>query len=157
MSRTIRTTAIDQTVINKPAHQVAALPWRLAGPGIEIMLATSRETKRWVTLKGWPMPGRSAAQSASREAFEEAGVKGSVTAQAIGEFSYAKRLDDGRVIDLRVDVYALRVRQQLADWPERGERVIRWFHPNEAARLVAEPELASLIKSFAAGGFMRCA
>ena len=44
--------------------QYAALPWRRA-PALEVMLITSRETRRWVIPKGWPIPGSTAAQSAA--------------------------------------------------------------------------------------------
>jgi hypothetical protein len=40
----------------------------------------------------------------------------------------------------------MKVEQQLADWPERHERTLRWFPPLEAAALVAEPELAKMIR-----------
>jgi 8-oxo-dGTP pyrophosphatase MutT (NUDIX family) len=139
------------------ARQVAALPWRLAGSGIEVLLVTSRETKRWVVPKGWPMQRRTAAQSAAREAFEEAGILGSVAARNIGEYTYHKRLTKGSDLDCRVELFALRVTRQQTDFPEKGQRVARWFHPSEAAKLVAEPKLAELIRAFAAGGFMRAA
>lgn len=139
------------------ARQVAALPWRTAGGGIEVLLVTSRETRRWVVPKGWPMRGRSAPQAAAREAFEEAGVEGNVSTKVLGQFSYDKRLRDGQSLHVTVELFALRVKLQHADWPEKGQRVARWFHPGEAARLVGEPELASLIAAFAAGGFMRSA
>ena len=121
------------------------------------MLVTSRETKRWVLPKGWPMAGLGAAQAAAREALEEAGIKGRISSHKIGGYRYSKRLKRGNFIDCSVDVYALHVMTQRADWPEKRQRVARWFHSSEAAQLVAEPELASLIKSFAAGGYMRCA
>src|SRR6202034_3038866 len=41
------------------AVQFAALPWRIAVGGTrQIMLLTSRDTRRWVIPKGWPMKGR---------------------------------------------------------------------------------------------------
>ena len=42
---------------NKPGkrRQVAALPWRGEGPDLRILLVSSRETRRWVIPKGWPM------------------------------------------------------------------------------------------------------
>src|SRR5438105_4835303 len=61
------------------ATQFAALPWRIGEAGTrQVMLLTSRETRRWVVPKGWPMKGRKAAEVASREAFEEAGLVGQV-------------------------------------------------------------------------------
>ena len=39
------------------ARQFAALPWRDAGHGIEVLLISSRGTGRWVIPKGWPIKG----------------------------------------------------------------------------------------------------
>lgn len=33
-------------------RQVAALPWRQGENGVEVMMITSRETRRWVIPKG---------------------------------------------------------------------------------------------------------
>ena len=90
------------------SQQYAALPWRQA-QGFEILLITSRETRRWVIPKGWPMPGHSAAESAAQEAYEEAGVRGQMTAQAIGHYGYSKRLRGGAKKRFRVDVFAMEV------------------------------------------------
>ena len=58
------------------AVQVAALPWRRNAEGrVEILMATSRDTGRWVTPKGWPMANKAPHEVAEREAFEEAGIK----------------------------------------------------------------------------------
>src|SRR5271156_4832943 len=66
----------------KPAArrlQYAALPYRVSARArTEIMLITSRETRRWIIPKGWPQKGRAPHRSAAREAFEEAGVVGKV-------------------------------------------------------------------------------
>ena len=61
MSPSIRTPPAER-------RQVAALPWRRCAGGIEILLVTSRETRRWVTPKGGRIAGRTDAQSAALEA-----------------------------------------------------------------------------------------
>ena len=38
--------------------QVAALPFRINNGKVEVLLVTSRETKRWLIPKGWPMKGK---------------------------------------------------------------------------------------------------
>ena len=78
------------------------------------------------------------------QALEEAGVRGEA-GEPIGRYAYDKVLKDGAVRRLEVEVYPLAVREELADWKESGERTRRWFAPDEAARLVAEPDLAALI------------
>jgi 8-oxo-dGTP pyrophosphatase MutT (NUDIX family) len=131
--------------------QFAALPWRRA-PALEVMLITSRETKRWVIPKGWPMQGRSPAEAAAQEAFEEAGLKGRVAEEPIGVFHYDKGLKDGGGLRCRVEVYAMQVEGQAATWPEQKQRQTRWFPAAVAAARVDEPELQTLIRKFAKNG-----
>ncbi len=59
----------------------AVMAWRMGDKGPEVLLITSRETGRWVLPKGWPMKGRSGAECALREAFEEAGVAGACSVE----------------------------------------------------------------------------
>src|SRR5205085_5647367 len=91
----------------EPRGQSAALPWRRTGKGdLEVLLITSRETRRWVIPKGWPIKGKSSAKSAAREAFEEAGVTGKVKKSPVGTYAYDKRLKNGRLQRVRVTVFA---------------------------------------------------
>jgi len=128
--------------------QYAALPYRIAD-GLEILLITSRETGRWVLPKGWPIKGKTAHDTAAREALEEAGVRGKIGKGAIGHYSYGKRLSDGGVLACTVEVYPLAVERQLRRWPERGQRTLGWFDPSDAANLVQEPQLSAVIEAFA--------
>lgn len=126
--------------------QYAALPWRDTGSGIEVLLITSRETRRWVIPKGWPIKGLTPSQAAAREAYEEAGVGGLVTGKAAGSFDYDKRGKDDEVRPCHVLVFPLEVMVQHIDWPEQGQRTLRWMSQEDAAAAVAEPQLASLIR-----------
>lgn len=130
------------------SQQYAALPWRQA-QRFEILLITSRETRRWVIPKGWPMPGKSPAESAAQEAYEEAGVRGQMAVQAMGHYTYSKRLRGRSKKRFRVDVFAMEVTEVLNQWPEAHERARQWLSPEEALALVEEPELAALIRRFA--------
>jgi 8-oxo-dGTP pyrophosphatase MutT (NUDIX family) len=132
-----------------PRVQYGALPWRIRDGTLEVMLLTSRDTGRWVIPKGWPHDALSSAQSAAREAYEEAGVRGPVTSDPVGSYDYEKVRDGGGAVDCVVYVHALEVSEQLADWPERHERETEWFSREAAAEAVAEPDLRNLILSFA--------
>jgi 8-oxo-dGTP pyrophosphatase MutT (NUDIX family) len=133
-----------------PELQVGALCWRHKPRSreFEILLITSRETKRWVIPKGWPMEGRTDYNAARREAFEEAGVEGHMRTTAVGHYHYDKRKRDGRSIHCKVDVYALEVSSIRRNWPESRERQRNWFAPQIAATLVQEVELQKLIGQF---------
>jgi 8-oxo-dGTP pyrophosphatase MutT (NUDIX family) len=146
MAKPAQTVAAD--LEREPRSQAAALPWRRGADGVEVLLVTSRETRRWVVPKGWPIRGLKAPQTAAREAFEEAGVEGCV-AKKIGVFHYDKRLPNGRVQKVRVGLYPLKVDSESDAWPEAQQREKIWISPAEAADLVQEPELATLLRSFA--------
>src|SRR3712207_1360841 len=127
--------------------QYGALPYKRAGDdGLKVMLVTSRETKRWVIPKGWPMKDRKPHVAAKREAFEEAGVRGEIGKRPIGTFEYPKRLKSQATVTCKVEVFPLNVREEAETWPERGEREGRWFSPDEAAGVVAEAELREIIR-----------
>ena len=75
--------------------QVAALPIRVDENGkLLTLLVTSRETKRWVLPKGWPMKGRKRWQAAAQEALEEAGIVGRPRKKRAGKYTYFKRQSD---------------------------------------------------------------
>ena len=129
------------------ARQVAALPVRRDANGnLRVLLVTSRETKRWVVPKGWPVDGLDPWEAAAREAMEEAGAEGPVTEAPLGTYGYGKRLDDGEVLPCVVTLYPLRVKRMHDRWKERRERERRWFDPKDAAKCVDEPELRKLLK-----------
>ncbi len=129
----------------KRARQVAALAWRPTPSGVDVLLVTSRTTRRWVLPKGWPVKGKSMAESAAQEAFEEAGVWGPAAEQPIGSYGYDKVLSDGTALPCTVDVFPIRVQGLLATWPEVTERRRRWYSAMAAAGQVAEPELSRLL------------
>lgn len=129
-------------------RQVAALPWRRGADGIEILLVTSRETRRWVTPKGGRMAGLTDAESAAQEALEEAGIEGAITAAPIGTFRYLKVLKRRAPRWCMVAVHALEVRVEHESWHEQAERERVWVSRDEAARRVDEPDLKALIAAF---------
>jgi len=133
----------------EPRTQFAALPWRRsAGGEVEVMLITSRETRRWVIPKGWPIKGVKSAKCAAQEAFEEAGVQGKVSKRPAGSYAYDKRLKNGRLQHVRVAVFGLEVEGEAEVYPELGQREKLWLPFAEAARLVDEPELMVLLATF---------
>ena len=129
-------------------RQVAALPWRRGVDGVEIMLITSRETRRWVTPKGGRMTGKTDAEAAAQEALEEAGVEGIVDDQPLGSFRYLKILKRRAPRWCVVALYALQVTAEHVEWQERTERKRIWLPRDTAAAWVDEPDLKALIAAF---------
>ena len=131
-----------------PSLQVGALCYRRAAKGLRILLITSRDTGRWVIPKGWPTRNHSEAWAAAREAYEEAGLRGAISERSIGFYVYAKRVGVGMSFPCLVRVYPLEARERLKQYPETGQRRVKWFSPAKAARRVREPELAQLLRDF---------
>lgn len=130
-------------------QQVAALPFRISRAGtIEVLIVTSRDTGRFIIPKGWKKKGHKKPDAAAIEAYEETGVIGKVQRKPLGCYDYWKR-GDSEFERLQVFVYPLLVIEQRREWPEKGQRKMAWLSVEDAALLVDEPQLASLIRSFA--------
>lgn len=126
-----------------PAMQVGAI-CRSKSTG-KVLLITSRGTGRWIIPKGWPMEGRSLADAALQEAWEEGGVKGVIAQREMGRYHYGKAQDSGFAVPVEVRVFLIEVDELFQDFPESDERQRQWYHPVDAAKLVDEPELADIL------------
>ncbi len=129
---------------NSKFNQVAALPIRRTGGDIEVLLVTSRETRRWVIPKGWPWADRGHHEAAAAEAWEEAGIRGTVCDVPVGTFHYDKRRKED-VLAVEVTVFLLDVHEEATHWPEESQRSRAWFSPEAAAKAVVEEELKTLL------------
>lgn len=130
--------------------QVAALCTRGTGADKKVLLVTSRGTGRWIIPKGWPIRGLSSARAAVQEAWEEAGVKSAMaTSKPIGSYRYNKTMGSGLPMPVETLVYGVDVDGLENDFPEAGQRERRWVTAKEAANLVDEPELKSILRASA--------
>ncbi|WP_025052275.1 NUDIX hydrolase [Sulfitobacter noctilucae] len=128
--------------------QFAALCYRVRRGKVQILLITSRGSKRWIVPKGWPMDGKTPAASAALEAWEEAGVTGKAAQTCLGVYTYDK--DVGLEDDLPcvVMLYPLEVTALAKKYPECGQRRRRWVSRKKAAQAVKERDLSRLIAAF---------
>jgi 8-oxo-dGTP pyrophosphatase MutT (NUDIX family) len=138
----------SEALFREHGNQVAALCWRLSGRGLEVLLITSLNSKRWILPKGWPEADLTGAENAAREAFEEAGVTGKIGIQPVGHYYYLKEKREGAGMPVRVDVFALAVTKQVDDWPEKNVRSLSWVPLNEAIAMVSVPGIRQVLKSF---------
>jgi len=121
-------------------QQSGVIAFRVADGSFEILLITSRRRGRWIIPKGIIEPGFTAAESAQKEAGEEAGVVGSVSAAPVGVYQYRKWGGECTVL-----VFALEVHTVWDTWPEAAERQRQWMPLDDAAHAVREPDLQHLI------------
>lgn len=140
-------------LIHRPARfQVAALCWREGADGLEVLVITSLETRRWLLPKGWPMDGQDAPGAARIEAWEEAGVEPAhVERRSIGTYLYDKRLRGGVPVECETKVFPVEVAHLADDYPQKDQRERRWVSPEEAARMVDEPGLRDILTGFDPG------
>ncbi len=131
--------------------QYGALPYRFtAEAALEILVVTTRRTRRWIIPKGWPIKGLRPPKAAAREAYEEAGVTGRVGVKSIGTFTYEKALDEAGIeATCEVKVYPLLVKRQVEVFPESEQRMLQWVDPAKAATLIKDAGLKKLVKAFA--------
>ncbi|MEY2491219.1 MAG: hypothetical protein QOH24_170 [Verrucomicrobiota bacterium] len=122
-------------------QQSGVIPYRLKRNKAEVLLITSRGRGRWIIPKGVIDPGTSAIDSACKEAYEEAGIRGQTSATALGKYQYDKWGGT-----CTVTVFALEVSTLLETWPEDSVRRRRWMSVQEAAQAVEEPALRKLIQ-----------
>jgi len=141
---------VVRPMLHRPNRfQVAALCYRKSKGHKEVLLITTRGTGRWMLPKGWPMDGKSAAEAARIEAWEEAGVKSARVRRApVGEFDYIKHHDDGMSEPCSATVYAIKVDKVADKFPEAGQRKRKWVTPEKAADMVEEEGLRALLRAF---------
>src|SRR5579864_1857830 len=110
-------------------YQYGALPFSVTDEGeIRILLVTTRGRRNWIIPKGWPIRNLTAAATAAREAYEEAGLVGAIIGDApLGYFRYQKPRNSRKVAICEVSVFLFAVERQLHKWPEKSERETRWF------------------------------
>jgi len=126
--------------------QVAAIPVRKGAEGqLEVLLVTTRETQRWVVPKGWPLPRRPDHEAAAVEAWEEAGVRGTIDCTPVGTFDYDKRQKSG-LLPVRVSAYLMEVTEEASTWPEAAQRRRAWFSAEAASEAVTEDGLKDLLR-----------
>lgn len=135
-----------------PRTQFAGLPFRVVkgkkGKRVEVLLVTSRETRRWIIPKGWPMDGMTPAEAAAQEVWEEAGARGKAYDVCLGLYSYRKWMSEDEMLPIIVAVFPVKVRELAEAYPEAGERRRKWFSLSKAAAKVAERDLRQLIATF---------
>jgi len=132
----------------KTLRQIGALPYVETDAGLLVLLITTRGRGSWTIPKGWPKPGLADSELAAREAFEEAGITGSIGARPVGNFVYTKRLHLFSWVRCSVEIYPLSANCQHLSWPEQGSRQAMWLEPGRAAAKVKESQLAGVLRAF---------
>jgi len=121
--------------------QSGVVPYRVTNGKIEILLVTSSSGKHWVIPKGWITPWLTSADSAAKEAWEEAGVKGSVMEPAIGFYKTRKW-----GYPCQVEVFPMLVEMEGEGYPEAKRRKRQWMSLPKAIKTLREIGLKQLLE-----------
>lgn len=134
---------------DRPAYyycQSAVIPYRNhTRAGLQFLVIGSSKKRHWVMPKGICEPGMTSQDSAAREAWEEAGIRGIVAARKIGTYRVKKW-----GAECSVDVYPMEVTEMAAtdEW-EESHRSRRWLSAEQAMACLRQKELADLVGSLA--------
>lgn len=115
-------------------YQCVSVPFRLTQENkVEILMITSRGKGDYIFPGGGWETAESAADAARREAFEEAGIRGSVAKQIVTDQHYTS--DKGN--KSRLWGFLLAVDKLEDEWPE-SERRRKWMSIDEAERALSK-------------------
>jgi 8-oxo-dGTP pyrophosphatase MutT (NUDIX family) len=126
--------------MDRTCRQSSVIPFRLTDSEFELLLITALNSGQWIFPKGIIDDGLSAREAAAQEAYEEAGVKGTVPNILLGIYSYEKW---GGICE--VQVYPLHVLSILEKWPEEKERKRCWVSLKKARKMIKKKELRILL------------
>lgn len=126
--------------------QAGTVPFRIdPARGIEVLLVTSKSGERWVFPKGRIERGRTGAEQAIVETYEEAGVLGDLILPGVGRYVYAKNGSDHLV-----EMFLLQVDRVLDRWPESTARHRSWLPLEAALSIQGRPEATITLRDAAA-------
>lgn len=134
------------------ALQIGTLAFRTGKRPLEVCLITSRGGGRWIIPKGWPEPGLSHTEIAAKEAWEEAGLTGSVHPDLYASYETSKSIEPGTDLPVRMDIYLLANPNQATNFPELGQRKVKWLPIERAVERVEDHGLKKVLSKLGTEG-----
>ena len=130
------------------ALQIGTLAFRTRERRLEVCLITSRGGGRWIIPKGWPEADLSHPEIAAQEAWEEAGLTGSVRPDMYASYMSSKSIEPGVELPVRMNIYLLANPGQAEEFPELGQRKVKWLTTKEAVTRVDDGGLQEVLTKF---------
>ncbi|CAA7039213.1 unnamed protein product [Microthlaspi erraticum] len=105
---------------------------------LEVLMVSSPNRHDLVFPKGGWEDDETVLEAASREAMEEAGVKGTLREVPLGVWEFRSKSsceEDDCFGGCKGYMFSLEVTEELEDWPERENRQRKWLNVKEALEL----------------------
>src|SRR5690349_16159101 len=117
--------------------QLAAVCYRRRGPSVEFLLVNTNGGNKWTFPKGDPELSLSHGQAAAREAWEEAGVVGSIESRHFCLYLHSKGIfwKPPGVREFVIKAFLLEVAR--VETPQESSRNPTWFSPEETKKFLA--------------------
>lgn len=109
--------------------------------GDQVCMVTSSSGRRWVLPKGCQERGMSLGETGLQEAWEEAGLAGTLQPEPVGTFLYSKY---GKTC--HVTMFWMDVSNVAEQWPEKRLRQRAWVTPTQALLRIEEPGLRDILR-----------
>jgi len=118
--------------------QVAAVCYRHRGPSVEFLLVNTNGGGKWTFPKGAPEASMSHSQAAEREAWEEAGARGTIEPRHFHLYIHSKGVfwKPPGVQEFVVKAFLMHVEQVTP--PLEEMRNPTWFAPDQARKILAK-------------------
>jgi len=124
-------------------RQSGVIPFYKEDGKLKIVLVSSRKRKRWIFPKGIIENHLSAEESALKEAYEEAGIKGIVVAGISENYLYEKW---GGTCE--VQYFLMEVTEKLDSWPEKNLRKRIFIDLEKVEKVVDNERLILILNTF---------
>ena len=122
-------------------QQAAAIPVRRHDGNLQICLIRRQNAATWGVPKGLIDPGETPEETALKESWEEAGLRGRVIGSAIGTYTYEKW-----GITFSVAVFVMEVLATEDTWEEADFRERRWTSFAAAPSLLGDHPVRPLLE-----------
>ncbi|KAL4191949.1 hypothetical protein AMTRI_Chr06g169830 [Amborella trichopoda] len=118
---------------------------------LEVLMISSPNRHDLVFPKGGWEDDESVEDAALREALEEAGIRGTIYKEPLGEWEFRSKSKEkccGLEGFCRGYMYAMKVTEVLESWPEQADRERKWLTIRNAYPLCRYPWMCEALKKF---------
>ncbi|MBM80024.1 MAG: NUDIX hydrolase [Planctomycetaceae bacterium] len=116
--------------MSKHILQAGTIPYRKLDDNFEFCVIETSSGKWWGFPKGVIDPGETPEETAIKESYEEAGLRGELDGTPLGTFQYSKWRSK-----LDCTVYLMDVQYEDGSWPE-SSRERRWVDFDTARKMI---------------------